>query len=113
VRRLAVGLGASLVWASLAAGIWGRQGAFAALTFGLVATGLQLLAARLIRRTGHEASVDRLAVYGIGMLLRITGVVILGVAVTQDRNLFPPLPAALGYLGTVLPLLYLETRPTS
>ncbi len=83
------------------------------MTFALVATALQLLAARLIRRTGQEASVDRLAVYGIGMLLRIAGVVILGVVVTQDRNLFPPLPAALGYLGTVLPLLYLETRPTS
>jgi hypothetical protein len=32
------------------------------------------------------------------------------VAVLVDRRLFPPLPTALGYLGVVIPLLFLETR---
>ena len=26
------------------------------------------------------------------------------------RELFPPLPSALGYVGVVIPLLFLETR---
>ena len=91
--------------------VWGRAGAVAAASFALVATALQLLAARLVRRVGGEASIDRPALDGIGVLLRIMGVVIFAVAVTIDPMRFPPLPAAMGYLGAVLPLLYMETRP--
>jgi hypothetical protein len=35
--------------------------------------------------------------------------VVLIVAIT-NRALLPPLPAVLGYLGVLLPLLFLETR---
>ena len=91
--------------------VWSRVGALAALAFGLVATALQLVAARAISRTGVEATIDRPALYGVGVLLRIAGVVLLALAVSLDRDRFPPLPSALGYLGTVLPLLFLETRP--
>jgi hypothetical protein len=27
-----------------------------------------------------------------------------------DRERFPPIPTALGYLGMILPMLYMETR---
>ena len=71
---------------------------------------MQLFAVRMMARTGAEASVDHLRVYVAGLGFRLMGVVLLGVVVTLDRTTFPPLASATGYLGTVLPLLYLETR---
>lgn len=96
----------------VAFGIWGSVAAMAALMFGLIATLLQLLAARQMARTGRPAELDHLKVYLIGVVLRFGGVLILGLLATFSPRLFPPLPSALGYLGTVLPLLYLETRLT-
>ena len=49
-------------------------------------------------------------VYGIGVVLRMLGVLIIAVLVVRDAEHFPPWPTALGYLGVILPLLYLETR---
>ena len=49
-------------------------------------------------------------VYGIGVVLRMLGVLIIAVLVMRDPERFPVLPTALGYLGVILPLLYLETR---
>lgn len=89
---------------------WGVGAVRGAVTFGLVATGLSLLAARWAARSGIEPSVDHLRGYLLGFVLRILGIVMLGIAVTRDRSTYPALPTALGYLGTVLPLLYLETR---
>lgn len=82
----------------------------AALAFGLVATAIQLFAARVVRRLGVPATPDRLRIYAIGMALRVGGVALIGAAVTIDRATFPPGPSALGYLGTLLPLMWLETR---
>jgi hypothetical protein len=45
-----------------------------------------------------------------GMLLRLAGVGLLAVAVVIDPELFPPLPAAAGFLGVLLPLLFSEVR---
>jgi hypothetical protein len=47
-----------------------------------------------------------------GTALRFGGVILLAVAVLLNRKLFPPLPAALGYLGVLIPLLVLELRRT-
>lgn len=63
-------------------------------------------------RTGYPAGPDHLKVYVIGVLLRLVGVLMFAIAVTMDPGHFPALPSALGYLGTVLPLLYLETQLT-
>lgn len=82
----------------------------AALAFGVVATAIQLFAARVVRRLGVPATPDRLRIYAIGMALRVGGVALIGTAVTIDRAMFPPGPSALGYLGTLLPLMWLETR---
>ena len=82
----------------------------AALVFGGLATVIQLFAARTVRRLGVPATPDRLRIYAIGMLLRIGGVAVMAVAMTIDRVTFPPGAVALGYLGTLLPLLWLETR---
>jgi hypothetical protein len=44
------------------------------------------------------------------MMLRLGGVVLMGAAVVWDRTLFPPLPTAIGFLGVLIPLLFLEVR---
>jgi hypothetical protein len=44
------------------------------------------------------------------MGLRFFGVVLVGIAVLAAPERFPPLAVALGFLGTLLPLLFLEAR---
>jgi F0F1-type ATP synthase assembly protein I len=108
--RLLVGLASTILVTAIAALVSGMQGAIGAAGAGVVATGVSLLAVRLIRRTGREATIDRLSVYGIGVVLRMLGVLIIGVLMSLDPARFPALPTALGYLGVILPLLYMETR---
>lgn len=110
VRRLRFGLAATAAITGLAWLLWGPVAVTAALVFGLLATTIQIVAARIATRLGTPATPDHLRVYVIGMTLRVAGVVALGVAVTLDRATFPPGAAALGYLGTLLPLMWLETR---
>ena len=109
-RRFWLGARCTAMVVVLGLAIWGTRGAVAAGTLGLIATGLQLAAAQVMVRTGVKPSVDHLAVYVMGMLLRVLGVVTLYALVTRWPGTFGALPCAMGYLGTVLPLLYLETR---
>lgn len=111
-RRLVHGLAVAVVVAALAWLIWDGVAAKAAGLFGVLATGIQLLAARLARRLGTPATPDHMTTYVVGMALRVAGVAVIWAAVTHDRAAFPPGAAALGYLGTLLPLLWLETRLT-
>lgn len=110
LRRLNTGLMAMAATTLLAWTLWGESGLVGGLTFGLIATALQLLAARAMRRTGVTPSVDHMSVYGMGMLLRAMGVVALYALVSKYPTRFEAGPSAVGYLGAVLPLLYLETR---
>jgi hypothetical protein len=109
-RRLRLGLVATAAITGLSWLLWGPAAVTAALVFGLVAITIQMVAARIAGRIGKPATPDELKVYAIGMTLRVLGVAALGVAVTVDRATFPPGAAALGYLGTLLPLMWLETR---
>ena len=108
--RLRWGLGCTIVLSAFAGLVWGRDEAEAAAALAAIATLLQLLAAWRQGRSGMPASPDILRVYLIGAMLRLAGVVLLGVLVTMDPRTFPPLPSALGFLGTILTMLYLETR---
>lgn len=110
VRRLLWGAVGTAGVTALAWFCWGMDGAKSALLFGAIATGIQLLADRLARRLGVAATVDRLKVYAIGVVLRFGGVALIGVAAFKGGEAFSPPGAALGYLGVLLPLLYLETR---
>jgi hypothetical protein len=109
-RRLRLGLAATAAITGLAWLLWGSRAVTAALVFGLVATTIQIVAARIATRLGKTATPDEMQVYVIGMALRVLGVAAFGIAVTLDRATFPPGAAALGYLGTLLPLMWLETR---
>ena len=90
--------------------IWSTEAAGSALLFGAIAAGVQLLAARLTRQIGVAASLDHLKVYAVGVLLRFAGVALIGVVALVAGAWFSPPGAALGYVGVLLPLLYLETR---
>lgn len=90
--------------------IWGRTATVGAVTMCGVATGMQLLVARMVARGGVSGSVDQVKRYAVGVAFRMIGVVIFAVLVAMDRKDFSPAASALGYLGTVLPLMYLETR---
>ncbi len=45
-----------------------------------------------------------------GMAIRFLGAAALLIVAITYRASLPPLPAVLGYLGVLLPLLFLETR---
>jgi hypothetical protein len=40
----------------------------------------------------------------------LLGVALVAILVTLDPTHFPPLPTALGFLGVLVPLLFLEVR---
>jgi hypothetical protein len=100
-----------LIGLSLLAGrLWGSQGAIATAVFGGVAIAIQVGAFALMRPARHGKVEKFLKAWGAGMGLRLAGVVALAVAAGIDPAHFPPLAAALGFLGVLLPLLFYEVR---
>jgi hypothetical protein len=83
-----------------------------AILFGLLGLVIQVGAGRAMRGATRLSYAEFLKRYGIGMGLRLGGVVLLMVAVVVRRDLFDPLPTALGFLGVLIPLLFFEARPT-
>jgi len=90
--------------------VWGPQAALAALVFAGLAVVIQISALALIQPVRDAPFSRFMARWGAGMGLRLLGIVLLVAAVALDRNDFPPLPVALGYLGVLIPLLVLEVR---
>ena len=98
------GLGAVLV--VVAAGMGGRAAAIG----GLVALAAQLGAVALLRPAMRAPQPLFMARWLSGMGIRALALgTVLAIAATH-RAALPPLPAALGFLGVLLPLLFLETR---
>jgi hypothetical protein len=90
--------------------VWGRPAVAAAISFGLVATVISAIAARTLKPGLAGPYADLVRHFAVGMGLRLAGIVLFVVAVVADRTLFPPFPAAFGYLGVVVPLLFVETK---
>lgn len=90
--------------------IWGDSALLPGLSFGLLATLIQLVAERSLRQGLHGTLPEFYRGFGAGLVLRAAGVLLLLAAVLIDRDHFPPLPAAFGYLGVVIPLLFFEAR---
>ena len=90
--------------------VWGRPGLLPALAFGGLATVIQVASVGLMRPVVSGPSSAFLGRWGIGMLLRGLGILVLAGAALIDPLAFPPLPSALGYLGVLIPLLFLEVR---
>jgi hypothetical protein len=78
--------------------------------FGLLSLGIQLLAVRSLRRDWAGSNNAFLQSVGLGMALRMGGIVVMLVAIVVDRGRFPPLPSAFAFLGVLIPLLFLEVR---
>jgi hypothetical protein len=100
-----------LIGLSLLAGrLWGSQAAIAAAVFAGLAIAIQVGAFALMRPARHDKVEKFLKAWGAGMALRLLGVVAIAVAAGLDPAHFPPLAAALGFLGVLLPLLFYEVR---
>jgi hypothetical protein len=85
--------------------------AMTAVVFGLLATKLQYLAGMVQAKVAKDAPFKEFVKgWGTGMGLRLVGVVVLAVVCSVWPAQFPPVGAAIGYLGVVIPLLFLETR---
>ena len=96
---------AGLVWA----GADVRAG-LAAAVFGGLATAIHLIAFLALQRRWNAPFKELAVGWGIGMALRLGGALIWMAAVVWNRELFPPLPSAIGYLGVLIPLLFMEMR---
>ena len=90
--------------------VWGRDAIIPALVFGLLGTAIQLTASALVRPVLQAQGRDLLRRWAYGMALRLGGVILFAVAVAVWRDVFPPLPTAIGFLGVLVPLLFMEIR---
>lgn len=99
-----VALGAALI--AVAGGLGGRGAAIG----GTVALAAQLAAVALLRPAMRWPTARFMARWLSGMAVRgVALAALLAVSVARRPDL-PPLPASLGFLGVLLPLLFLETR---
>jgi hypothetical protein len=90
--------------------VWGPGAVLPGVVFGLLATVISVAAVELLKRGLHGTYAQTMARWAMGMALRLVGVLLFVVAVTWKRELFAPLPTAIGYLGVLIPLLFYEMR---
>ena len=90
--------------------IGGAQAAIAAGSFAALALAIQIAAIALIRPVMQAPPKAFIKRWGMGMGLRLLGVVAIALGAGLDRTHFPPVPTAIGYLGVLLPLLLFEVR---
>lgn len=110
IRCFALGVVLTAVVTALLWAGFGQAAVLPGVTFGLLATAIQMLALRQLKASWTGSNQQFLQGVGIGMALRMLGVVLVLVAIVVDRGHFPPLPTAFGFLGTLIPLLFLEVR---
>jgi hypothetical protein len=89
---------------------WGREALLPGVAFGVLATAIQVISAALVRPAARGELKLLIRRWAMGTGLRLAGIAAFGAAVWARRDLFPPLPAAFGYLGVLIPLLFMETR---
>jgi hypothetical protein len=110
IPSLATGLVLTLLVSLGMRQAWGDTALLPGVVFGILATLIQAVAVRSLGRRMHGSTTEFFKGIGVGMMLRIAGVLLFVLAVVVDRDRFPPLPTAFGYLGVVIPLLFLEAR---
>jgi hypothetical protein len=89
---------------------WGDRALLPGVVFGVLATLIQVLAVRALLRGFHGSTTEFFRGVGTGVVLRMGGVVLFAIAVLLDPGHFPAVPTGVGYLGVVIPLLFLEAR---
>lgn len=108
--EVGIGLGLSAGISLLSWWVWDGTAALAAGWFGVLATGLHLTAVALLKPALRGSYRMLMARWSMGMGLRLLGVVVYLVLTAWKRDMVPPLPAAIGYVGVLLPLLFSEMR---
>jgi hypothetical protein len=110
VKLAVVGVALTAGVTAILWGVWGSSAVLPGVAFGALATGIQAAAVAAVRPV-WDAPFDKfVGRWGLGIVLRLAGVAAFLLAVLLDRQLFPPLPTALGYLGVIIPLLFMEIR---
>jgi len=88
----------------------GWPGTLSAVSFGLLAMLIQVAAGHRMSQQEQAPLREYMLRWVSGMGLRLFGVALVGVVIWQDSARFPPIPAAMGYVGVLVPLLFLEAR---
>ena len=105
---------AGIVLTALVCGVMaaamGRSAWVPALTMGALATGIEVMSARWLARGLRAGTSQAMQGFVAGMLFRLVGIAMFAGLVLWNRAVFPPIPTGLGYLGVLIPLLFLETR---
>jgi hypothetical protein len=109
-KSLAAGLVLTLVVTAILSTVFGGVAVLPGLFSGLLATVLQVFAVRALQRGFGGSHTEFARGFVTGTALRLAGIVLVLLAVLLDRGRFAPLPTAFGYLGVVVPLLFLEVR---
>ncbi len=112
MRTVRLGLLLTAVVSGAIGLVFGPAAIVAAVGMGLVATAIQVAATTALRRAAGEPYAVFLKMYAIGMGLRMLGVTVMAVVIVVRPDLFSPLPTAFGFLGVLVPLLFLEARLT-
>lgn len=110
MKHLAAGLLLSVSAVALAGWWWGRDAAVVAGAAGLLAAAAETAAVTVLRPALAPPFDRLLKRWVVGLGLRIGAVAAVGVAVLRWPTRFPVLPAALGFLMVLMPLLFGEMR---
>ncbi len=110
MRPLAPGLLLTGLVTAVLAWAFGRAAILPGVVFGLVATAIQLAAARFLQKARGQPFEQLMKAWGLGMGLRMAGMMLFLGLVLWDRALFPPLPTALAYVGVLIPLMFSDLR---
>lgn len=110
MKQVARGLALTAVVTAILCWAFGRQALLPGLVFGAVATGIQVVAARFLERARGLPFEQLMKAWGLGMGLRMAGMFLFLALVLLDRELFPPLPTALAYVGVLIPLMFTDLR---
>jgi hypothetical protein len=107
-RTLAAGIALTISASGIAKALWGPAALMPAAVFGALSTAIQLAANWCNARwaPGPKTVFPKGWLYGMG--LRLGGVVLFAAAAFGWGALFLPLPTAVGFLGVIVPLLFLE-----
>ena len=112
MRALLPGLALAVVVTAALRLAMGPAALVPAAAFGTLAALIQALAGWAHAKWPPPARGIFGAGWVLGFFLRLGGVALFAVGAGLRPDLFAPLPAALGFLGVLVPLLVLETRNT-
>jgi hypothetical protein len=110
VRVLWLGVPLTIAVTAILVLAYGNAAIIPGLAFGGLATAIQVAAVMAVQPVMKAPLREMMVRWGWGMGLRLLGVVLFAVAVLIRPDIFPPLPTAFGYVGVLIPLLFLETR---